>query len=324
MSAPWPPSPPPTAPAVACYRHPKVGAPVTCTRCDRPICTDCMVSAPVGWQCPACLKGAPAVHRMHDIQGGAFSLRGAKPYATYALMAISIVAFVGQQMSPDLSTAGQIVAAEVARGELWRVVTSGFLHVNIIHLVFNMLVLFQLGTVVEARLGRVRFLGIYALSLVGGSIGVMLLQAPNRPAVGASGAVFGLMGAIVALSKRDRSPIESGVGGLLLINLVITFVLPGIAIGGHLGGLVAGALGGLLIRVVGERADTRRLALTTLVLVSVTLSLVAIARPVAEWRCDSSRRSVESLASLSSGPVDPAQLADALRAQAAAGLGLCG
>lgn len=324
MSAPWPPEPPPVAPVVACYRHPKAAAPVSCTRCDRPICTDCMVSAPVGWQCPTCLKGAPAVRRMRDIQGGAFSLSGAKPYATYALMAVCAVAFVGQQVSPELTSRGQIVAAEVARGELWRVVTSGFLHNGPIHILFNMLILFQLGTVLEQRVGRARFLGLFAFSLVGGSIGVMLLQAPNRPAVGASGAVFGLMGAIVALSKRGRSPIESGVGGLLLINLVITFVLPGIAIGGHLGGLAAGAVGGLLIRFIGEGSDVRRVALTTGVIVALTVALVGVARPVAQWRCDSSRRSIESLASLSSGPVDPAQLVESFREQVAAGLGLCG
>ena len=283
MSAPWPP-PPPVAPILACYRHPKVAAPVTCTRCDRPICTDCMVSAPVGWQCPECLKGAPPVRRMRDVQGGAFSLTSDTPYATYTVLATCVALYLGQQVS-DLTDRGVVVASMVADGELWRVVTSGFLHGGLIHLLFNMLILFQIGTALEGRLGRARFLGVYFFSLIGGSIGAMLLQAPTTASLGASGAVFGLMGAVVVLSRRGRSPIESSVAGLLVINLVITFVLPGISIGGHLGGLVAGVLGGLVIRVAGERADRRRVLLATGVLVVLTLSLFAASRPLAEWRC---------------------------------------
>ena len=285
MSAPWPP-PPPVAPALACYRHPKVPAPVTCNRCDRPICTDCMVSAPVGWQCPSCLKGAPAVRRMRDVEGGAAGLSAGTPYATYTILATCVALFFAQQAS-DLTERGVVVATMVSQGELWRVVTSGFLHGSLIHLLFNMLILFQLGTAVEARLGRGRFLGLYFLSLVGGSIGALLLQAPAIGSLGASGAVFGLMGAVVVLSKRGRSPVESSVAGLLVINLVITFLLPGISIGGHLGGLVAGVLGGLVIRAAGERADGRRVMLTALVLAAMTLALFATSGPVAEWRCRS-------------------------------------
>lgn len=306
MSAAWPPPTPEVATQPGCYRHPKVPAPVTCTRCDRPICTDCMVSAPVGWQCPACLKGAPAVRRMRDVQSGAFGLAGGTPYVTYALIALCVVAYVGQEMS-DLTGRGQIVAAEVAQGEVWRVVTSGFLHAGVIHLLFNMLILFQLGSVLEARLGKARFLGVYLFSLLGGSIGVMLLQPPTTPAVGASGAVFGLMGAVVVQARRGRSPIESSVGGLLVINLVITFVLPGIAIGGHLGGLIAGLVAGLLVRAVGEQADVRRVVLTTAVLAALTLSLAIAARPVAEARCGGERLSSLNVAELNR--LSPSELA---------------
>lgn len=242
-----------------------------------------MVSAPVGWQCPECLKDAPAVRHMGDVQAGAFGLTAERPYVTLTLIALCVAAYVGQQVS-DITTRGQIVASAVARGEVWRVATSGFLHAGLIHLLFNMVILYQLGSALESRVGKARFLGLYCLSLVGGSIGVMLLQAPTRPAVGASGAVFGLMGAVVVQARRGRSPIESSVGGLLVLNLVITFVLPGIAIGGHLGGLVAGLVGGLLVRVVGERADLRRVAATTAVLLALTAGLVVAARPVAEAR----------------------------------------
>jgi len=225
---------------------------------------------------------------MRDVQGGAFGLTGGTPYVTYTLIALCVIAYVGQQSS-DLTSRGQIVASEVAQGEVWRVVTSGFLHAGVIHLLFNMLILFQLGSALEARLGKARFLGLYASPLIGGSIGVMLLQPPTTPAVGASGAVFGLMGAVVVQARRGRSPIESSVGGLLVINLVITFVLPGIAIGGHLGGLVTGLVGGLLVRVVGEQADVRRVVVTTAVLAALTLSLTIAARPVAEARCGDER-----------------------------------
>ncbi len=285
MSAPWPP-PPPVTPVLACYRHPKVPAPVTCNRCDRPICTDCMVSAPVGWQCPTCLKGAPAVRRMRDVEGGAHALTAGTPYATYTILATCVALFFVQQGS-DLTERGVVVSTMVSQGELWRVITSGFLHGSLIHLLFNMLILFQLGSAVEARLGRARFLGLYFLSLVGGSIGALLLQAPATASLGASGAVFGLMGAVVVLSKRGRSPVESSVAGLLVINLVITFLLPGISIGGHLGGLVGGVLGGLVIRAAGERADRGRVVLSALVLVTMTLALFAAAGPVAVWRCQS-------------------------------------
>ena len=246
-----------------------------------------MVSAPVGWQCPTCVKGAPPVRRMRDVQAGGLGLGGEKPYLTYGIIAVCVALFAAQQGSAAVTTRFVLVAAEVADGEWWRLITSGFLHGSIIHLLFNMLVLFQLGSVFEQRLGRARFLGVYLLSLMGGSLGALLLQPATGSALGASGAVFGLMGAVLALTRKGRSPIESSVGGLLAINLIITFVIPGISIGGHVGGLVAGLLGGLVIRGVGERADLRRVAVTVAVLAALTVGLFLTAGPVSASRCAS-------------------------------------
>jgi membrane associated rhomboid family serine protease len=245
-----------------------------------------MVSAPVGWQCPTCLKGAPKVRRMRDIQSG-FGASGGRPYVTLALIAACVAVYAAQQANDGMVDRYGIVASSVARGDWYRLVTNGFLHLGPIHILFNMLLLFRLGSILEGRLGRARFLAVYALSLVGGSVGAMLLAAPTQVAAGASGAVFGLMGAMLAMSWGRRTPIDQSVGGLLVINLVLSFVIPGISIGAHLGGAAMGAVAGLVIRALGEQADLRRVAATVGILVALTAGLFAGARPLAEWRCSS-------------------------------------
>lgn len=269
----------------ACYRHPKVQAPISCNLCQRPICTSCMISAPVGWQCPSCVKGGPPVRRMRDVQAGG-SLTGDKPYASYVLIGICVAAYLAQQV-PGFTDRFIDLTTEVAKGEVWRTVTSGFLHANILHLALNIWGLVVLGGVVEGRVGRARFLGIYFASLLGGSIGAVLLQEPYVGSLGASGAIYGLMGAVLVLPRRRWSPIEASVGGLIVINLLFTFAIPGISIGGHLGGLAVGLLAGLIVRALGEGSDVRRVVLTTAILFALTTVQLAAARPVAQWRCDS-------------------------------------
>src|SRR5690606_4282942 len=123
----------------------------------------------------------------------------------------------------------------------WRVITGAFLHAGLLHLGMNMLLLWLLSQELEPALGKARFLVLYATSLLGGSFGVLVVS-PLSPTVGASGAVFGLMGALVVFQLRaHQNPWRSGIGGLVLINLVLTFAVPGISIGGHVGGLLAGA-----------------------------------------------------------------------------------
>ncbi|HUF32841.1 MAG TPA: rhomboid family intramembrane serine protease, partial [Acidimicrobiales bacterium] len=135
----------------------------------------------------------------------------------------------------------------VAAGEWYRIVTSGFLHFGLVHLGFNMFILYMLGQMMEPALGRVRFGVIYVAGLLGGAFGALLLS-PDARTAGASGAVFGLMGAaVVGMRHRGVDPMQSGIGGLLVLNVVITFAVPGISIGGHLGGLAGGALAGAAI-----------------------------------------------------------------------------
>jgi membrane associated rhomboid family serine protease len=133
--------------------------------------------------------------------------------------------------------------AVLSTGNEWyRLITSGFLHYGLIHLAFNMYILYMLGTMLEPQLGRIRFLSIYLASMLGGSAGAILLQ-PNGLVAGASGAVFGLLGAAaVGMWHQGINPFSTGVGRLLLINLAFTFFWPNISIGGHLGGVVAGAV----------------------------------------------------------------------------------
>jgi membrane associated rhomboid family serine protease len=202
----------------------------------------------------------------------------ARPRVTLALIAINVIAFLaegGGAFSISGEATGSIVrkgallgssefpglaGQGVAHGQWWRIITAGFLHENLLHIGFNMWVLYYLGTLLEPALGHVRFAVIYAVSLLTGSLGVLLVS-PHSITVGASGAVFGVMGAAaVELRARQIPLMQSGVGSLILINLVISFSLPGISWGGHVGGLIGGALAALVIQL-GDRRRAQSLAL---------------------------------------------------------------
>jgi len=155
---------------------------------------------------------------------------------------------------------GALFGPYVAEGEWWRLVTGAFLHSGVMHLGFNMLLLWFLAQEMEPVLGPWRFTLVYSVSLAGGALGVMLLS-PNQPTVGASGAVFGLMGALVVLQVRAKqNPWRSGILGLVLVNVLFTFAVPGISVGGHLGGLLVGAVTGAVVpfRRVPEQGDALR------------------------------------------------------------------
>lgn len=239
--------PPPVLPR--CYKHPDREAGRSCTRCGRPACSQCLTQATVGSHCPECVKAArpAATVRARD-------WNAAQPILmTKILMGISVAVFIWVVLDEPraLSSSGLLSVRQydlglaewfLRQGEWYRLVTSGFLHYGILHLGMNMYLLYQLGRMIEPALGRVRFALLYVAALLGGSAGAILLQ-PDGLHGGASGAVFGLMGAAaVGMTQRGINPFSTGIGTLLLLNLIITFTIPGISIGGHLGGAVAGAL----------------------------------------------------------------------------------
>jgi membrane associated rhomboid family serine protease len=205
---------------------------------------------------------------------------GGRPLVTPTLVALNVAVFawtvatsgsVSRNDRAPLFQDWALVPGAVADGEWWRVLTGGFLHFGPIHLLFNMMALWVIGRDVEPALGHGRFLAVYLVSLLGGSTAVMLLSAPNSLVAGASGAVFGLMGALAVLLRRLRIPLGQ-VGGLILVNLVITFLLPGISVAGHLGGLVVGAVA--TAALVYAPAD-RRVPVQATVLGGLTLLLLA-------------------------------------------------
>jgi membrane associated rhomboid family serine protease len=269
-----------------CYRHGDRKAGVICQRCDRPICPSCMHQASVGFHCPECARsGAQKVVRASQLR--------TRPVATFALIAINVVIFLicigsGGETRPevilDFSMLGELVAPTgeaigVGAGEYYRLVTGGFLHANIIHIAFNMLALYQLGLLLEPAFGRLRFTTVYVVALLSGSLGVVLLH-PNDFTVGASGAVFGLMGfAFTAMRARGIDPFSTGLGGTIVINLIITFTLSSyISVGGHVGGLIGGALCGWILTDLGpKQIKDERATLAAVVAVGVAATVAAIA-----------------------------------------------
>lgn len=221
-----------------------------------------MISASVGFQCPECAKQGAKQQRLVDV----FRQQTA-PRLTYALIGVNVLVYVfsvvgGAGLSGDygsFDTRFGLARLAVDQGEWWRLLTSGFLHAGILHLGFNMFALFSLGGFLERVIGPVKFALIYFVSLIGGSLGVVLMAAPNEVTVGASGAIFGVFAAFAVLQvSRGSSPWANGIGSTILLNLFITFAVPGISIGGHLGGLVTGAAAGALLIGINPRQAMER------------------------------------------------------------------
>ncbi|HZC14484.1 MAG TPA: rhomboid family intramembrane serine protease, partial [Thermoleophilaceae bacterium] len=240
-----------------CYRHKNRETGVHCSNCGRPICPDCMTSTSVGMRCPECAGQRTRTRTLASTTN--------EPGLTYLLIGINVLVFLGGALGgasatgggglgeSTLLTEGALSRDAVADGEYWRLVTSGFLHAGFFHLLFNMFSLYILGSLLEPAIGRLRFALIYFVSLLAGSFGALLVE-PDALTVGASGAIFGLMGAaVVVMRNRGVDLMASGLPLWLGLNLVITFVIPGISIGGHLGGLAGGVLVALVLFELPER-----------------------------------------------------------------------
>jgi membrane associated rhomboid family serine protease len=234
--------------APVCPRHPDRVSYVRCQRCGRPACPECQRPAAVGFQCVDCIREqAASAPARRNAFGGA--VRGDTPVVTYALIGLCVVVYLLQLVIPGITrsfayapvyTAG---AGGVIPAEPWRMLTAAFLHSpsSFLHIAFNMYALYILGKVLEPAMGRARFLALYLISALGGSIGVLLLSDnPLQPVVGASGAVFGLFGALFIVQRKRGGDVRQIVV-LIAINAVIGFVVAGIAWQAHLGGLIAGA-----------------------------------------------------------------------------------
>jgi membrane associated rhomboid family serine protease len=270
-----------------CYRHPSRETAVRCSTCERPICTDCMVYAAVGIKCPECagrVTGAKGAARR--VQRGA--TEGTGGLVTKSLIALNAAVFLLQvAQSPDglrrassgeIFRDGALYGPLVAQGEWWRLLTSAFLHANLVHIALNMLMLWWFGRALEGLLGRGRFLGIYLVSALAGAAGALLVN-PAAFTVGASGAIFGILGAGVVLERRRIYVFGGGALGVVLLNVLFTFAVPNISIGGHFGGLVGGALAVLALAGFGRGHPAyRRIDLVTVAsLVGVAALSVAVA-----------------------------------------------
>jgi membrane associated rhomboid family serine protease len=247
-----------------------------------------MHQASVGFHCPECTKANP----QRVISARSFT--AAKPIAALAIIAANLAIYVADIPSSndlmngigDLGRDGALAGPLVAQGDWWRPITAGFVHAGLLHVGFNMFLLWQLGRLLEPAVKWWGFVTLYVMSLLGGSLLVLVLD-PNQYTVGASGAVFGLMAAtVVAMRSRGIDPFSTGIGPLLVMNLFLTFAVPGISIGGHLGGLAAGAVGGLLLWEWGPRLGSTVAArvvpvgVCAVTAIGLYIACLAIAQPL--------------------------------------------
>jgi membrane associated rhomboid family serine protease len=279
-----------------CYRHPDRETGVSCSSCGRAICPDCMTPTPVGMRCPECAKQKTKVRTAQTIR----SAGAAAAQATKALIGINVVMYlleiatggggfngasgsivehlslVGIGWDGTLTSSGAQHLIGVDQGQYWRLVTGGFLHASIIHIAFNMYLLWILGQMIEPAIGSIRFLVVYFTALLAGSFGALLLE-PQAITVGASGAIFGLMGfAFFELRARGIDPFRAGIGWLIVINLGLGLVLNNVSVGGHVGGLIAGSLCALAFQY---SAKVRQPALAYVACAAI--SLIAIVAAIA-------------------------------------------
>jgi len=279
--------------ALRCYRHPERETYVSCSECGRGICPDCMTFGPVGIRCPdhASTAGtAPAARRATRRATTSLSRRG--PFVTQGLIAANVGIYLlqllmgagltanggwiyehGVLVSTAVGSDGQLIG--VAQGEWWRLVSAAFLHYGPLHLGMNMLVLWIIGPPLEEYFGHGRYALVYLVSGLAGSAGA-LVWSPNALTVGASGAIWGIMGAALVLEARKIWVFGGQAMGLVVFNLAITFLIPGISIGGHVGGLIGGGLAALAFSSLRRSPSLATLAVAGVGAASVVLAVASV------------------------------------------------
>ncbi|WP_245607418.1 rhomboid family intramembrane serine protease [Pseudonocardia spinosispora] len=255
-----------------------------CARCEQPYCPECLREASVGFHCVDCLAGAA---RQYPAQVGR-TVAGAIPVeraiVVPVLIVLNVAVFVwtvvqagsvAHNSDSAFFESWSLLNEQVFAGEWWRLFTAGFLHFGMIHLAFNMYALWIIGKECELALGRLRFLAVYVVGLLGGSAASLLFGSPYAQVAGASGAVFGLMGGLAVLVYRLRmSP--RGVLILIGLNLALSFIVPNISILGHVGGLVTGAALTAALVYAPLRNRNQWQATATIALVALLLLAMAI------------------------------------------------
>jgi membrane associated rhomboid family serine protease len=270
-----------------CYRHPDRVTGLSCSECGRPICTECMTMAPVGIRCPEHSGKAQGVQRVtRGVQRAAFEGTGAK--VTKALVAINVGVYVAELVTgggvngtgSTIYLHGVLFGPFVEQGDWWRLLTAAFLHYGPVHLILNMVGLYWFGSLLEERIGSGRYLMLYVVSGLAGSAGALLWSNGFlTPTVGASGAIFGILGAGFILERQRDYVFGGSALGVIIINFVLTFSISSISKGGHIGGLVGGMLCALgLTRFGRGHAAYGRpgvLGVATIVLVGVASIAIA-------------------------------------------------
>jgi membrane associated rhomboid family serine protease len=269
-AAPYNPTPHSAAPV--CSWHPERQTNLSCTRCGRPACPQCLTPATVGFHCRQCVAESRSTQRVARTHAG--SRVDEKPIVSYLLIGVNVLVFLitavqsrsVMEMDGWVFDQGTLVPWSAGNGDWWQLITSGFLHIGIIHLGVNMLSLYMIGPTLERFVGRIRFLVIYLVSLLGGSVAVMLWGGLLGGVAGASGALFGLLGALGATFTRYKFDLRQ-LAIVLALNLWISFQFAGISWQGHVGGLVTGAImGAIMVYAPAKKRVAWQVALTLAVL----------------------------------------------------------
>jgi membrane associated rhomboid family serine protease len=242
-----------------CYRHPDRVTGLSCSECGRPICTECMTMAPVGIRCPEHSGKPQGVQRVtRGVRRASFEGAGAK--VTRILIGLNVGVYVAELVQgggvygtgSTVYEKGVLWAPFVAQGDWWRLLTAAFLHYGPFHLLLNMLGLYWFGSLLEQRIGSGRFVLLYLVSGLAGSAGALVVS-PTSPTVGASGAIFGILGAGLILEHQRDYVFGGSALGVIIANLVLTFAWSGnISVGGHIGGLIGGAAATLALSRFGR------------------------------------------------------------------------